>query len=163
MHRTVREGLVVGLIAYATVAVFYAGFDLLASRGTLYTVNLLGQTFFRGLRDPAVLGLPMPPDQAAIVWYNLFHLAASIAIGVTVTALVAHAEARPSRAAVVKVTIVAGFIVTVVVVGVLTTGIRRMLPWWSIVVANVSAVVLAGAYLVRARPGTWRRLSPFAL
>jgi hypothetical protein len=49
--RTMREGIVVGLIAYASVAVFYSAFDLLAARGTLYTVDLLGKAVFRGLRD----------------------------------------------------------------------------------------------------------------
>ena len=64
--RTVREGLVVGIIGYAAVAVFYAVFDFLAARGGLYTVNLLGRAVFRGLRDPAVLQLPLPADPGAI-------------------------------------------------------------------------------------------------
>ena len=44
MRRTIRDGLIVGLIAYASVAAFYAVFDLLAARGALYTVDLLGKS-----------------------------------------------------------------------------------------------------------------------
>jgi hypothetical protein len=49
--------------------------------------------------------------------------------------------------------------VTITVIGLLTTPMRPVLPWWSIVVANTLAVLLAGAYLVKRRPGLWRRLS----
>ena len=41
-----REGLVVGFIAYVAVAVFSAMFDLLAARRALFSVNLLGKTVF---------------------------------------------------------------------------------------------------------------------
>lgn len=66
------------------------------------------------------------------------------------------------RSPMVLFTIVAGFVVTIVAVGLLTSPIRPLLPWWSIVVANALAVLLAGGYLLRSRPGTWSRLSPFA-
>jgi len=160
--RTIREGVVVGIIAYAAVAAFYAAFDLLAARGTLYTVDLLGKATFTGLRDPAVLAFPIQPDVTVIAWYNGLHLAISLAIGLTVTGLVELSERRPAHARLVFATIVAGFVVTIVAVGLLTTPIRPLLPWWSIVMANAFAVLLAGAYLLRKRPDAWRRLSPFA-
>ena len=56
--RTIRDGIAVGLIGYATVAVFYSLFDVLAARDALHTVNVLGQALFRGLRDPAILQFP---------------------------------------------------------------------------------------------------------
>ena len=119
--RTMREGLVVGLIAYGSVAVFYAAFDLLAARGTLYTVDLLGKAVFKGLRDPAVLQLPIRPDLASIAWYNGLHLLISLAIGLIVTRLVQQAEQHPSQARLVLLTIVAGFVVTILGVDLLTT------------------------------------------
>jgi hypothetical protein len=155
---TVREGIVVGLIAYVAVAAFYAVFDFLAARGMLYTLDLLGKAVFRGLRDPAVLQLPSQPDLAAMAWYNGLHLVISLAVGLTVTTLVAHAERRPAHAGVAGVTIVAGFFVTILGVGLLTSPLRPVLPWWSIVVANALAVLLAGVYLLRKHPGIWRLL-----
>lgn len=156
--RTMREGLVVGLTAYASVAVFYALFDLLAARGALYTVNLLGMAVFRGVRDPAILQLPVPLDPTAIFWYNALHLIISLAIGLVVVGLVAQAERQQAKARLVLFTIVAGFVVTILAVGLLTNSMRPVLPWWSIVVANSLAVVLAGLYLLREHPGIWQRL-----
>jgi len=155
---TVRQGIVVGLIAYVAVAAFYAVFDLLAARGMLYTLDLLGKAVFRGLRDPAVLQLPSQPDLAAMAWYNGLHLVISLAVGLTVTTLVAHAERRPAHARAAGATIVMGFVVTILGVGLLTTPLRPLLPWWSIVVANALAVLLAGSYLRRKHPGIGRRL-----
>lgn len=156
--RTVRDGVVAGLIGYASVAAFYSAFDLLAARGSFYTVNLLGKAVFRGLRDPGVLQYPVQPDVPAILLYNGLHLAIALAVGLIVVRLVGQAERHPSQAPVILLAIAAGFIVTVFAVGVLTEPMRAVLPWWSIVVANGLATVFAGAYLLRTRPGTWRRL-----
>jgi len=160
--RTIRDGIVVGLIAYASVALFYSAFDFLAARGTLYTVDLLGKAMFRGLRDPGVLMYPISPDMTAIFWYNAFHLLTSLAIGLIVTSLIAQAERHPSQANLVLVMIVAGFVVTIFAVGYLTSSIRPLLPRWSIVVANGLATLLAGFYLLRTRPGLQGRLISFA-
>jgi hypothetical protein len=161
-NRTIRDGIVVGLIAYASVALFYSAFDVLAARGTLYTVDLLGKAMFRGLRDPGVLQYPVTPDLMAVFWYNAFHLAASIAIGVIVTSLLAYADRNPKHSSLVVFIIVAGFVVTVIGVGYMTTPLRPLLPWWSIVVANGLATLLGAMYLLRMRPGLSGRLLSFA-
>ncbi len=158
MHRTIREGLVVGLIAYVAVALFYAAFDFLAARGTLYTVDLLGKAVFRDFRDAGVLGRPIRIDPTAIFWYNGIHLALSLAIGLVVTRLVRQAEERPAQGRLVLAVIVAGFVVTVLAVGQLTTPMRQVLPWWSIVLANALATIVAGVYLLRRHPGLVHRL-----
>lgn len=161
--RTIRDGLIVGLIAYAAVALFYTVFDLLAARGMLYTVDLLGRALFKGLRDPAVLMFPIERDLTAVLLYNAFHLVVSLGIGLVVVSLVGHAERYPSQALLVFIMIVAGGVLTVFGIGYLTESVRPLLPWWSIAVANVVAVLLAGLYLVRRRPGLWQRLNPLAL
>jgi hypothetical protein len=163
MARTVdvrREGLAVGLIASLSVAVFYAVFDILAARGGLYTINLLGKAVFRGVRDPVVLQYPVLPDAGAMLLYTGLHLVLSLIIGLIVTRLIAEAEQQPSRARLVLLIIVAGFFVTVFAVGSLSSSMRPLLPWWSIVVANGLAVALAGAYLLSRHPGLMRRLAP---
>ena len=71
--RTLAEGLMLGGLAYAAVAFFYAAFDVLAARGSLYSVDLLGKALFRGLRDPSVLQLPIALDPTAIFLYNGLH------------------------------------------------------------------------------------------
>jgi len=162
MNRAFREGLILGFIAYLSVAAFYAVFDLLAARGTLYTVNLLGKAVFGGPADAAALQQPIALDMQAMFWYDALHLVASLAVGMVVIALVAQAERRPSTAPLAFVTIVGGYAATIVTVGLLSEPIRQVLPWWTIVVANSSAVVLGGAYVLRNHPGAWRTLTPFA-
>jgi len=157
-NRVVREGLLVGMIAYAAVAVFYAAFDFLAARGPLFTVNLLGLAVFEGVRDPGILQGYIPVNLTAVFWYNALHLAASLVIGLVVVLLVSEAERQPSRSRLVLLTIVGGFLVTILAVGQLTEPIRALLPFWSIVVANALAVVVAGRYLTRRHPGIWGRL-----
>lgn len=157
-RHALRDGLVMGLIAYAIVALFYAAFDLLAARGSLFTVDLLGRALFRGLRDPSVLLFPLQADWTAIFWYNAFHLVASLAIGVTVSHIIERAELHPDQARAMLAVIIAGFFVTVVAVGWLTAGFRALLPWWSIVVANAAAAAVAGAWLLHRHPGVGHRM-----
>jgi hypothetical protein len=160
--RQIRDGLYVGLIAYAAVASFYAAYDVLAARGLLFTVNMLGLAAFRGVRDPAVLQFPVPLDLSAIILYNALHLAASLVVGQVVVALTAMAERNPARSLPAFLVIVGGYVVTIAVVGFLSEPMRALLPWWSIVVANTAAVALAAAYLLRRRPGVWAAVTAFA-
>jgi hypothetical protein len=157
--RPIRTGLIVGLIAYAVVALFYSIFDLLAARGSLYTVDLLGKAVFRGLRDPAVLQFPITRDPQAIFMYNGLHLVISLLIGLVVVALIGHAERNPSRGPMVLLALVAGGIATVLLVGYLTEPMRALLPFWSIAIANLLAALVAGAYLLYTRPGLGRLLT----
>lgn len=158
-ERTWRQGLAIGLIAYASIALFYAVFDLLAARGTLFTVDMMGKAVFHGLRDPAVLQYPIRLDLAGIFWYNALHLVLSLVIGLTVAGLVDAGERRPARARFILLFLVAGYVVTVLAVGALSTAMRPVLPWWSIAAANGFATFTAGLYLLRRRPGLLRRLA----
>ena len=159
-RRTSKEGLVVGLIAYAAVVVFYAAFDLIAGRGTLYTVDVLGRALFQGLRDPALLLPPLQPDLNAIFAYNAFHLVMSLAIGLVVVRLVDQAVRQTEKSHRYMFMIVTGFVGTIFAVGLLSRGMRPVLPWWSIVAANWLAMMLAGAYLIGRRRQLWRPFVP---
>lgn len=81
----------------------------------------------------------------------------SLTIGLMVTRLVVQAERQPSQAFPVLLVIVAGFVVTIFGVGFLTGPMGPVLPWWSIVVANTLAVLVAASYLLHRHPGLWRR------
>lgn len=157
---TVRDGIVVGLIGYATVAVFYSLFDLLAARDALHTVNMLGRAVFRGLRDPSVLRFPLSLDSGAIFEYNALHLALALVIGLIVVALVTVGDRSPERRRQVRLVILAGFVATVIVVGALTAPMRPLLPWWSIVAANALSAFFGAVYLLSKRPQLWSRWLP---
>jgi hypothetical protein len=148
-----RDGLTVGFIGYAGVALFYALFDFVAARGMLFTVNILGTSLLHGAPDQSVLLFPVEPSIGAILWYNAAHLLASLAIGLIVVWLLSLAAAQPSRVRVVQLVIVGGYVCTILAVGLLSRTIRPVLPWWSIVVVNSLAVLVAGSYLLlRRRP-----------
>jgi hypothetical protein len=156
--RWMRDGISVGLVAYLAVAVFYSAFDLLASRGAFFTVNLLGRAVFRGLRDPAVLQFPVALDISAAFWYNAVHLAVSLGIGLVVMGLVEQAEREPDQAHTISAIIAGGFLATVFGALLVTEAMRALVPWWSVVVANGIATVGGAAYLTVKRPGIWRRM-----
>lgn len=155
-RRTLREGLAVGLIAYAAVALFYAAFDMLAARGALFTVDMLGKAVFRGLRDPTVLMFPDTLDPVAIFWYNGLHLILALGIGLVVTGIILQMERHPGWTPGILLVVLAGGVATVLVVGMLTQAMRPVLPWWSIVVANALASLLAGLYLLQRHPALRR-------
>jgi hypothetical protein len=152
-NRVVREGIVVGLLGFAAVALFYAAFDFLAARGFLFTVNLLGQAVFRGLRDPSVLMTPVAIDVTAVILYTILHLVAALAIGLVVAWLAAELEGPHAQRRLAILVIIAGFFVTIFFIGMVSSPIKALLPWWSVVVANVLAVAVAGAYLLGRHPG----------
>lgn len=157
-NRWVREGLIIGLIAYLAVAVFYTAFDLLASRGMLFTVNLLGEGLFGGARDRSILEFPISINYQSVFWYNAVHLLASLLIGLFVMRLVEEGSRKPERAGLMAGLIIAGFAITIALIGRITEPIRPVLPWWSIVVANTAASLLAAAWLIRRRPGLLRQV-----
>jgi hypothetical protein len=155
---TFQHGLAVGFIAWAVVVVFYAGYDLLASRGPLYTVNALGLALTGGA-EAAIDGIAVPLDPTAVALYSIVHLAAAFLIGFIVVALVANAEADRRRSATVLFVLVGGFVATVALVGFLSIPIRTVLPWWSILAANAMAVALATWYILGAYPEVFRHLT----
>ncbi len=158
-RRTVRDGVVVGLIGFAAVALFYLAFDFLAARGPLHTVNLLGRSVFGGLRGAAVLRFPVELDNTAILEYSVLHLVVAIVVGLIVAWLVDVGDRNPAQRRTVRFIILAGYLFTVAAVGFLTMPMRDLLPWWSIILANALAMLVGGAYLVSQRPGLLGRLT----
>lgn len=150
-----------GLIGFAAVALFYAAFDFLAARGFLFTVNLLGEAVFFGLRDPGVLWTPIAVNLNAVLLYTALHLVMALLIGIFVSWLAAHLEGPPSEVRLAALLIAAGFFVTIFGIGMVSSPIKVLLPWWSVVLANALAVMVAGAYLLGRHPGLGRRVLSF--
>ncbi|MCE9600937.1 MAG: sugar porter family MFS transporter [Gemmatimonadetes bacterium] len=150
--RWIREGIVTGLIAYIAVAVFYFAFDLFTARGALFTVDRIGRLLLHGSAGIATTGPAVAIDLSAVIGYSAVHLVASLLIGIVVCRLVHEAELQPMLAQVALLFIVAGFAATIAGVGLLSTSIRDVLPWWSIIVANALAVLVAGLVLIRRHP-----------
>jgi len=139
----VVEGLVTGLIGYVTVVLVFAVVNLLDGEGIFHTAALLGSALFfdAANRPEPVLG-PAP-----IIAYNGVHMLASIVIGLAAAWLVFQAEKHRPLWYVVFFIFLAGFIYSVVVMGVFAAELAEILPWPMIVLTNLAAGVTAGGYL----------------
>jgi hypothetical protein len=151
--KIVKEGLVIGLIGYATVALLYAVFDLVSGHGFLFTVNLLGKALFSGFLNLSELTAPLQLDMTVIFWYNAFHLLTALVIGLLVISFIELTDRQPSQGQFVLFILFLGFVFTVVAVGFLTSPISMFIPWWSIVIANLASVIAASYYLFKKHPG----------
>jgi hypothetical protein len=90
----------------------------------------------------------MAIDLTAVALYTILHLVVALLIGLVVAWLAAQLEGPPAQTRLAVLVIVAAFFVTIFGIGMVSSPIKALLPWWSVVLANVLAVVVAGAYLL---------------
>lgn len=72
------EGIVVGLLGLATVAVWFALLDLLAGRSPFYTSSVLGSVLLYGATDPGSVSVAAAP----VLAYSALHAVVFLVIGV---------------------------------------------------------------------------------
>ncbi|MDX1578353.1 MAG: hypothetical protein R3266_07700 [Gemmatimonadota bacterium] len=146
------EGLLVGLVGYATVVVVVAGLDLLSGRALFHTPGLLG----RGLvADP---GPPGSIAAGAVLAYNGLHLLAFLVIGIGVLQLARLVEVHPVAWFLAYFVCVAGFFVVEMTITVIDPE-GEALSWWAILLATAAAAFAMGIFLNRRHPALWRRIS----
>jgi hypothetical protein len=154
----VWEGLIAGLIGYATVAVLVGVIDVAQGRSFFFTAAMLGESLFYGLTDPAkVVVWP-----GAVFAYNGMHLLGFLFIGMCAAWLAYMAEKGPELW---YVGVIALFLVVLHAYGavlLMTEGLRSALPDWMVLVPTVAGIAAMLVYLLIARPGlrkeltTWR-------
>ncbi len=146
--RLFTESFIAGVIGYAAVALYLAGWNLILGRHPLYTAALLGQS---------VVGAPASVNDVAIgfgpiVAYNALHLLVFLIIGLVAASLVVLTERQPRFWFMGLMIFVAGMMASIAIVVAYAVPVADRLPWWSIVSANVVAAILMGAYLLNAHP-----------
>ena len=150
----IGEGLLAGLIGYVTVVALFGIMNLVGGEGLFHTAALLGSALFFGARSAAqVVAGPGP-----IIAYNGLHLLVALFIGMGASWLILQAERNRPLWYGVFFIFLAGFIYSVVVVGVLAAEIAHILPWGAIVLANALAGISAGGYLWWRHTQLWREL-----
>lgn len=85
---TVRQGIVAGLIGFATVAVALAIVNVATGHSPFFTAALLGAALFYGITDPGLVSV----TPAYVFAYNGLHLAVFLVFGVLAAALAALAD-----------------------------------------------------------------------
>jgi hypothetical protein len=139
----VVEGLVTGLIGYATVVALFALLNLASGQDAFHTAAVLGSAlFFEAENAEAVT-----PGPAPVIAYNGVHMLVSLIIGLGAAWLVFQTERNRPLWYVVFFFFLAGFIYSVTVMGVFAAEVTALLSWPVILAANVAAGVTAGGYL----------------
>lgn len=148
------QGVIAGLVGYAAVALFFIVVNLIEGRSPFFTPALLGSALFYGLRDPADLIVQPGP----VLAYNGVHLVIFLIVGMAAAWLVFEAELHHYLWYIVFFLFLAGFILSLAVVGVLGAVIGRLIPWWSVLGANLTWALAIGGYLWLTHRGLVRDL-----
>jgi hypothetical protein len=146
-NRTVREGVVAGLVAAGAVAVWFLLLDLVAGR-PFGTPRLLGESItslFGGTGGGSAT--------LYVLGYTVFHLIAFTIAGMVVSAVVNQAEEEPSILWGLLILFVAFELAWYGMTAILTQGEAfGSLAWYQVMVANLIAAAAMGAYLYRRHP-----------
>ena len=136
------EGLVAGVIGYATIAVFYALLNLALGHPFLSTARLLGG----GLVSQSLAeSTPLAP----VLAFNAVHLLALLIVGTAISWLLYETEHHPDlwlltfMTGLMALSFAEGFMLVV------AEPAMTVLPWWSVVAANLAAGLTVGGYLLR--------------
>ncbi len=149
------QGLVAGLIAYATVAILVGAIDVAAGRSLFFTPSLLGQSLFYGLTDPAQVVV----TPGHVLAYNGLHLLACLTIGTAAAWLADMAEHGPELWYVSTILFLGVVAAALGGVLLLTRGVREAMPVWIVVVPTLAGLGAMVLYILRARPALRRELT----
>ena len=146
-NRTVREGIVGGLVAAGAVAIWFLLLDTVAGR-PFGTPRLLGES---------VASLFGGTDGASatlyVLGYTLFHVLAFCVSGMVVSAVVNQAEEEPSLLWGLLILFVAFELAWYGMTAILAQGeAYGPLAWYQVMVANLVAALAMGVYLYRQHP-----------
>lgn len=146
-NRTVREGIVGGLLAAGAVALYFLALDLVTGHpfSTPVRLGTSVASFFGGTggASPTLYALG----------YTLFHVLAFCFSGVVVSAVVNKAEEEPSLLFLLMLLFVAFEIAWYGMTAILARDEAFGPPaWYQVMLANVVAAVVMGVYLFRKHP-----------
>ncbi len=141
--QVLTHGLVAGFLGYAAVVIFVSIANLISGRSVFHTAAALGSTLFYGLDDPAKLVIEPGP----VLAYNGIHLVLSLVAGIVAAWLLFETERHHFIWYFVMFVFLAGFLYSLLAVGIVGAEIAHLVPWWSVIVANLIWVVALGGYL----------------
>lgn len=143
----VGEGLTVGLIGAAAVALWFLIWDALQGR-LLFTPSALGSAFFLGADDPAGVAY----DPLIILGYTALHVAIFVALGMLLAWAARAAERFPPALIGAAVLFVTLEVFVIGLIAIVATWLLDAISWWNFAIANLIAVAFMGMYLWRRHP-----------
>jgi hypothetical protein len=149
----VARGVITGLIGAAVVAVWFFLLDL-ASGSPFRTPAALGSALLLGAAGPGEIGVTF----GLVAAYTVLHVAAFVIAGVVFVALAEQVERVPAMALLVLLTAILLDGLVLATLGVGAQWVLGTVGWWSVIVANVLAVLAMGWQVWRTHPVLQRRL-----
>lgn len=143
------QGLIAGLVGYATVGLGFAAANLASGRPAFATLELLGRELF-GTGAESV---------GAMIALNGAHLLAFLVLGLGAAWLAHAVDERPAFWYVLTMVGVAVFLYGLALVEILAAGVADALPAWDLAVVSLLAAAAMAAYLLLAHPGIWGRIA----
>ena len=151
---TLEQGLVAGLIGYATVALFYLGVDLGTGAPLADTAARLG----RALLGESRVGEPGAVLGPALA-FNGLHLLVSLLAGMAAAWLFREVDLHPRLYYAGLTALVAGVVSITVLLAVLGAQVAGAVSWASVAAAVLLAAAAMGLYLWTAHPELERGLT----
>lgn len=149
------HGLVAGLIGYGVVVLVIGMANLLQGESVVHTPEVLGNALFFGGSATEAEGGAV----AAVIAFNGIHLAASLLVGFAVSWLLYETERHHALWYVIMMILIAGFIYSVVLVGMVGAEMAGVVTWQGVLLANALWAVAMGGYLWWVHRGLAKRLS----
>lgn len=141
-----REGLVAGLLGYASVALLFIVLNVSQGLSPVHTPEVLGSTLLQGFMDPV-------GPWAAVLAFNGLHLGVTLALGVGAALLAYRAEMDHALAMGLVFFLLAlgGFVP--IFFGAVTVEFLHALRWPEVVAGSVVGAVGTLGYLAWAHRG----------
>lgn len=146
--RVLVEGIAVGMVGAAVVALWFLILDAMA--GTPFrTPALLGAALFDGARDPAAVAI----TPRLVLGYTAVHLALFATFGVAIAGLFAMAEVQPKVLFAIFMLLCCLVVVSVAAAALLAQWLFEVAaPWTVLTGAFLAAVAMAAVLAWRHRP-----------
>lgn len=147
--RLYQEGMIAGVIGAATVALWFLLLDSAAGR-PLYTPTVLGTAIFRraALASPETLSVSME----MVLMFTWIHVLVFAALGGIASRLLAMAERNPSWGFGLLLLFVVFEFGFVAAAALIAAPVLRVIPWPSVLAANLLAAAAMSAYFWRRHP-----------
>src|SRR3989454_7747814 len=147
--RLYQEGMIAGVIGAATVALWFLLLDTVAGR-PLYTPTVLGTAIFRhaALASPETLSVSLE----MVLMFTWIHVLVFAALGGIASRLLAMVERNPSWGFGLLLLFVVFEFGFVAAAALLASPVLRVIPWPSVLAANLLAAAAMSAYFWRRHP-----------
>jgi len=146
-HRTIREGLIAGMLGAVAVMAWFLALDLV-ERHLFFTPGALGSAIFFGARGMDEVRMSVE----TILGYTGLHIAAFMLVGLIASILVEGARREPPLLLGVVLFFVTLEVLFIGLLAIVAAWLLDAIHWWTIVAGNLIAALVMGGFLLYEHP-----------